>query len=488
MPHEKLNHSPRHVASYWALSAVTALAACGKSTTESATQSEGDGDGVEATGGENGEATGGAGGTEDQVGTGGTEHLDPPAAGCPWVGYGEGLQPNLCLQMILSAHVTDTCSALGGDPSRNLPAPDGQATTLEISGDCGDEVQEVRMRCCPGGELDALRAAPMGDVSALDLSLVAESADDTRAILREGANARCESGGGTLSSWAIVYGEDAETAERIHFTCGQGVDVPMADVALYQCSSAMFTVEGDAAGQNVVFDATLDVGEEAVTFTWTQHDPFGTEPGVSGESPAEGLVSPTEIDVQFDGGKMSLLPLEGGRAGVLHGSLALAATTVVENEEVADVDFVCWPDGVASAFTYRPEDGSCRNQSGEEGLELVPLPMMRTTKNGECAKLFENPPEELPALDELHYLAEQNLGYPELLGWNLAGADLGGSGLYFAMLLGADLRGADLSAFYAGYHNLTGTVDEYTTGLESLGCSGIVDRYVLCCTVGGTCE
>jgi len=74
------------------------------------------------------------------------------------------------------------------------------------------------------------------------------------------------------------------------------------------------------------------------------------------------------------------------------------------------------------------------------------------------------------------------------VGWNLAGADLGGTALYFAMLLGADLRGANLTAFEGGYHNLTGTIDAYTTGLESLWCSNPVDDYIRCCTVGGTCE
>src|SRR5690606_17666978 len=135
---EKLNPRPRHIASYWALGAVAALAAGGKATSTESTGPSDD-DGAEATGGENAQSTGGSGGTEDQVGSGGTENPDPPAAGCPWVGYGVGIEAPLCSSAIVSAHAVDACAALGGDTTPSVPK--GQATTVRIVGDCGSEAQ-----------------------------------------------------------------------------------------------------------------------------------------------------------------------------------------------------------------------------------------------------------------------------------------------------------------------------------------------------------
>ncbi len=116
----------------------------------------------------------------------------------------------------------------------------------------------------------------------------------------------------------------------------------------------------------------------------------------------------------------------------------------------------CYRPGFAREFSYDPASGTCKNAAGQHGMNDVSLAVVRETHDGECT-----------VLDGA--LNDQDLGYPALDGWHLAGADLTHASLHFANLGGADLRGAKLATFSYGYAIVTGTVDAHTA-LPVQGC------------------
>ncbi len=116
----------------------------------------------------------------------------------------------------------------------------------------------------------------------------------------------------------------------------------------------------------------------------------------------------------------------------------------------------CYRPGFAREFSYDHATGKCKNGAGELGMNDVPLAVIRETHDGECAVLSGA-------------LNDQDLGYPALENWRLAGADLTHASLHFAALKGADLRGAKLATLSYGYAWITGTIDAHTA-LPKQGC------------------
>lgn len=110
----------------------------------------------------------------------------------------------------------------------------------------------------------------------------------------------------------------------------------------------------------------------------------------------------------------------------------------------------CWRADLKPEFRYDTATGSCKNAAGTAGNNAYPLELVRETKQGECVVFAKGD------------LNSGDLGYPDLSGWLLAGADLSRAGIHFANLLDADLRGANMSGFSFGYAKVVGQVDEHT--------------------------
>jgi hypothetical protein len=116
----------------------------------------------------------------------------------------------------------------------------------------------------------------------------------------------------------------------------------------------------------------------------------------------------------------------------------------------------CYEPGFTPPFRYDAETGGCRNAAGESGSNDIPLAIIRETRDGECATVSGA-------------LNGSDVGYPRLVGWKLAGADLSRASLSFALLLDADLRGARLSGWEAGYVRVTAVTDAFTGAWTSRG-------------------
>jgi hypothetical protein len=204
-----------------------------------------------------------------------------------------------------------------------------------------------------------------------------------------------------------------------------------------------------------------------------------------------GRAGPSEIALVFASGEFRATPVPGSARGVFEGSARFAQPTFGALGLLDQVAAACWLDSSVPRFRYNPTSGQCTDDDGVTGRQVVPLPMLRETKNGECATVSSNgPPGSLPVLNGALLLNELDAGYPKLSGWNLRGAVLSGTGINFALLLDADLRGTSLSGFFAGYHNITASVDEHTTGLDTLACpkGAVTNGRLVCCTVGGSCQ
>jgi hypothetical protein len=121
--------------------------------------------------------------------------------------------------------------------------------------------------------------------------------------------------------------------------------------------------------------------------------------------------------------------------------------------QVADdtSDVVCWPRDLTPVYRYDAATGVCRAPAGSPGMNRYPVPMVRHRKDGECV-----------AFGNADMLNEDDYSFPELRGWNLAGADLSLARLSFAKLLDADFRGATLTGMQFGYVWISGTVDGNT--------------------------
>mgnify|MGYP001554679085 CR=1 FL=1 len=103
---------------------------------------------------------------------------------------------------------------------------------------------------------------------------------------------------------------------------------------------------------------------------------------------------------------------------------------------------------------------ACLDANGEPALNPTPIEVVRETGFGECADLRDVA------------LNGDDTSMPDLVGFNLVGAELDGATLFFANLTSAAIEGADLAGLQYGYATVSGDVDASTTLPD--GC--VVDR------------
>lgn len=104
--------------------------------------------------------------------------------------------------------------------------------------------------------------------------------------------------------------------------------------------------------------------------------------------------------------------------------------------------------------------GLCTNSDGELARNQLPLAIVRETGFAECTTLSGR-------------LNGDDFGYPDLVGWNLAGAQLEDAELFFANLTSATLNGANLSGLEFGYATVSGSFDDNTTRPEMGECGEV---------------
>jgi hypothetical protein len=310
-----------------------------------------------------------------------------------------------------------------------------------------------------------------------------------------GATLACSGSGGAMN--AVGSGGAGGAAGGP----GQGgAGGAIAGTETFVCATAMFSLTSIGQGTVPVYSAyvlTLTPDERRYVGT-LRMEALGRETPAT-PPPAEtvalsGVVGRDAIDVTFQGGSVRVTPLAGAADGVLDGSARFDQTLFGFTSPVDSVAVSCWSTAGAPRFHYDLDSGRCIDAAGAEGRQAVTVPMLRETRDGECAILSAGRHVDAdPLMPGRVVLNEIALGAHTLVGWNLKGASLAGGSLYFAVLLDADLRGADLSEFMAGYHNITGAIDAHTRGLDGIACIAAIspppspDRFV-CCTLGGPCE
>src|SRR5262245_16608275 len=266
----------------------------------------------------------------------------------------------------------------------------------------------------------------------------------------------------------------------------------------FTCATAMFSPTGFTGGIRVFNAYVLTLTPAARGHVGVlQLEPLGgdTAPGTAPPPQTleiSGVVGRDAIDVTFQGGSIRVAPLAGAAPGVLDGDARFDQPFFGLPFTVDSLAVACWAAASVPRFRYDLASGRCVDAAGVEGRQPVTVPMLRETRDGECATLTAGRHvEPEPLIRGQVVLNEIDVGYPSLVGWNLRGAALAGGGLYFAMLLDADLRGTDLTGFMPGYHAITATIDAHTTGIDGIHCivgNRTSDRWA-CCTVGGvTCE
>jgi hypothetical protein len=135
-----------------------------------------------------------------------------------------------------------------------------------------------------------------------------------------------------------------------------------------------------------------------------------------------------------------------------------------------EANLTCWNDlelfgspwaGVEGALDahFDWSTGLCNDSDGEPARNHLPLAIVRETGFGECTTLSGR-------------LNGDDFSYPDLVGWNLAGAQLNDAELFFANLTGT-LNGADLSGLEFGYAMVSGSFDDNTTRPEMGECAEI---------------
>lgn len=154
------------------------------------------------------------------------------------------------------------------------------------------------------------------------------------------------------------------------------------------------------------------------------------------------------VRLSFEGGEIEVLGFEGAEGAMWTGTANIRTDR--------NLAMSCWDPQWKPAYHYA--DGACVDGNGVSGINWMLPGMARELKSGECSRLTGS-------------LSEGDGSQPQLVGWNLAGADLTTATLFLADLPGADLRGADLTGFQYGYASLSATIDAHTTGIPSIGCT-----------------
>jgi hypothetical protein len=110
-------------------------------------------------------------------------------------------------------------------------------------------------------------------------------------------------------------------------------------------------------------------------------------------------------------------------------------------------------------FFYNGESGLCENSEGEEGYNSSSVMKVRETGDGECVNM------------SYWSLEEGDFSYPNL-DWDVRGALMYGTQLYFASMDGADFQGSNLYGLEFGYAHLRGPIDAFTLLPEFCDASG----------------
>ena len=132
----------------------------------------------------------------------------------------------------------------------------------------------------------------------------------------------------------------------------------------------------------------------------------------------------------------------------------------------------CWdPRNPTPRFQYDAASGTCIDEQGIEGFNMVTVPFIRETKNGQCADLSWATLNEYVPFDA------------DLENWDLRGARLTDAELgpehdtdpTFVMMSNARLEGADLSSLRVPFGAVEGSIDDHTT-IPDIPCVVTKDR------------
>lgn len=284
--------------------------------------------------------------------------------------------------------------------------------------------------------------------------------------------AACESDDGASSADAmadIVQSTDAsdDTGATTDTSSDDGASADTSDtsagpfVALY-CASGrvMPEITGlPSAFRLQAYDGTGEGYRLRIELA-AQHE-YKPEQALQPRAPEE-----TTVDASGSGtAEAWSLSWDGGSLSVAReGADAMLFTGTADIGEQEDVALTCWTLDMVPPFRYDAATGRCVDGEGTEGRNAVTVPFVRETLDGQCADLTD--------LD----LEEEDYYYPELVGWDLRGADLSQTGLHFAQLTDARFEGTLMTAFDYGYAIIRGSVDDYTALPE--GCeptAGAID-------------
>lgn len=255
------------------------------------------------------------------------------------------------------------------------------------------------------------------------------------------------------------------------------------------CATSAFSFTKEGIGQNRVINAyTLELTPAgngysgALRLETPGHDelPLATPQILA----VTATIGADRIALAFQGGSIDATPLPGGAKGAFEGTARFDAVMYGSQGALDTLTAACWVTAAVARFHYDTNTGRCVDAGGAEGRQPIPIPMLRATRDGECTtpSLGQPPISKGPIR-----LNDIDLRYPVFRGWNLKGAALAGSEIYFGLIIDADLRGTDFTGFKAGYHNITGMTDAYTVGLAAIGCPQPSNGRLVCCTVGGLC-
>jgi hypothetical protein len=264
-----------------------------------------------------------------------------------------------------------------------------------------------------------------------------------------------------------VEQEDSQTISFTKLYCAtQHISRSISLVTSNSPSSEEFTGSyfsmEHLAGVYLYFDVTNDVGKTSIIYG-DLYRPLDSD---SNEKLVKRTIFLEEIDTKTDTSKIiwkqSLdkyarpnkiideadrymigeisIDVTGKKNGFYSGKAQFSSTE-------SQVDVSCWTDTLENPYVYN--EGTCKNEQGEEGYNPWTLEMIRITKNGECSDLSGED------LNDGFY------DYP-VLDWNLKGANLNGSDVVFSNMFDVQLEGAVFTDMTMGYVQIEGSIDKYT--------------------------
>lgn len=221
-------------------------------------------------------------------------------------------------------------------------------------------------------------------------------------------------------------------------------------------------------GSNTILRVAIEIGSDGEARATSSHGPQFRRHGLReldpNEAPPQTVhdvdvhVGSADDGVGFAGVTIAVALTPGPQRG-----LATATVRFADDDDVSHT-LDCFDAPTLRAALpahYDSAVGGCVDVGGEPARNAIPIAVIRETGFGHCA-------------DVTAPLNANDFGYPLFTGWDLRGANLNGSGLFFANLIEARLEGAVLDAFPFGYAEITGTIDDVTAPPE--GCTVDDDR------------